>query len=515
MTNDKPATGGHIKRLTVEDFKRVHAVEITADDHVVVGGENDAGKSSIFDAVEAAFGGRRAIPKDPIRHGAESAQITVEIDGDMPLTVSLRVTDKGSTITVANPDGSKHPRAQEVLNTFYNAISFSPEAFQNASPPERADMLCKAAGIDLTEAEAEIARMYDVRTERNRELKLLVAQVEVGKMEDHDAPEALVDIVALAKKQTAIYEEESVRASAVRAARSAEYTDEQARLAVTRRHAAVEEATQLCENNAKEFAKAVEKADAHRDPEDIANDIGRIQAEMESLAARRQQLMTEELAAKKAQQVAELAGNEKHRAGQALVATQETSSDTEAQRDGTRAELEAALAKVKSQPTQEEMVSAIQTINTDIEAGTVANAAYEAAASHRKLKADMDVAAGKATTADEAVTAARKVKADLLAAINIPIDGLKLTMDGDVLINGVPFDGGSESGRIETSIAIGMALNPKLKTMLVRQASLIGPAKFKRMCETARAAGYDLWFERVGEDQFTTVVIEEGTVRAP
>lgn len=35
------------------------------------------------------------------------------------------------------------------------------------------------------------------------------------------------------------------------------------------------------------------------------------------------------------------------------------------------------------------------------------------------------------------------------------------------------------------------------------------------MTDTPRAAGYDLWFERIGEDEYTTVVIEEGAVKHP
>ena len=412
-------SGGHLKRLTITDFKRVEAVDIEIDGHVVIGGENDAGKSSIFDAVQALFGGKKAIPKDPIRHGAEVATIKGEIDGEMPLTVTRRITDGRSTLSVTNPDGSKHARSQEVLDTFYNAISFDPQAFENADKAGRAAMLCRAAGIDLAEVEGQIAKRYDRRTVAKRDVKLLQAQVG-GLASDSDMPDGLVDIRELAAKREALVTEAREREHACLEQRTVSRQHDEAVQSLTTAQEAVAEAEER-------LRVPYEKVDACRSEQDIADD-------------------------------------------------------------------NAAIGK-------------------EIAASTVANARYEAGKSRRALQAELAKATATWTAADEDVTTARKVKADMLGRINIPVEGLELTMDGDVLIKGVPFDQDSESGRIETSIAIGMALHPKLRTMLVRQASLIGPAKFKRMCETAAASKYDLWFERVGEDKFTTVVIEDGMVR--
>lgn len=502
----------HIKRLTVEDFKRIVAVDIAADGHVVISGENDAGKSSIFDAIKAAFGGRREIPEDPIRHGAESSKIAMEIDGEMPLTVLLRIREKGSTITVTNRDGSKHPRAQEVLNTFYNAISFDPEAFEKASPSKRADMLCKAAGIDLTEADVEIARTYDIRTDSNRRVKVLEATVETLTV-DGDVPNCLVDMAALAVKQKVLAEEESSRVAVVGEYNRTNLAHKESLASMPTAETAVEVAQKQREQDQLAFDEASESAKSHRTADAIKQAMDDLRTKKQALETQHQALVEEQFAAKDARQIAESAAYQNQLGTRNLAAAQETLTRRKGHSATFRRDLDEASLKVTAHRGEDEIADDAQDVLAEIEAATLGNAAYEAAASHRKIKADLDAAAKKAEAAEWAVKEAREVKGEILASIDIPVEGLELTMDGDVLIKGVPFDQDSESGRIETSIAIGMALNPKLKTMCVRQASLIGPAKFRRMCETAGKKGYNLWFERVGEDEHTTVVIEEGMIK--
>ena len=60
---------------------------------------------------------------------------------------------------------------------------------------------------------------------------------------------------------------------------------------------------------------------------------------------------------------------------------------------------------------------------------------------------------------------------------------------------------------------MGLALNPKLKVLLIRDGSLLDEANLKMLCEMAQAADAQLWIERVGDGQEVSVVIEDGKVR--
>jgi hypothetical protein len=99
-----------ITAVRVTNFKRVRDVAIAPEADrvlILIGGKNAQGKSSALDALTVAFGGKRAAPADPVRHGADEAVIDVELDGG-DLTIhrvidaggesKLEVREKGSVI---------------------------------------------------------------------------------------------------------------------------------------------------------------------------------------------------------------------------------------------------------------------------------------------------------------------------------------------------------------------------------------------------------------------------------
>ena len=107
------------------------------------------------------------------------------------------------------------------------------------------------------------------------------------------------------------------------------------------------------------------------------------------------------------------------------------------------------------------------------------------------------------------------------------IDAKKLTMVKDakfplaeltfsdecVLWNGLPFEQASASEQLSASVAMGIALNPKLKVMLVRDASLLDDDSLKVMAEMAVKHDVQIWLERVGEGKEVSVIIEDGHVK--
>ena len=114
--------------------------------------------------------------------------------------------------------------------------------------------------------------------------------------------------------------------------------------------------------------------------------------------------------------------------------------------------------------------------------------------------------------ARDALNAHDQVKLDALAAAKFPIDGLSFSEDG-VLLNGLPFAQASESQRIMASTAMGMAMNPRLRVMFVRDGSLLDDNRLRGMAEMARENEFQLWVERILPGDMPHIEIEDGAVK--
>lgn len=170
------------------------------------------------------------------------------------------------------------------------------------------------------------------------------------------------------------------------------------------------------------------------------------------------------------------------------------------------AEACAILASMELKPT-EAIESTIQNAD-DVNAQVRAN--RERSATLAKLKT-LEEKSKNCTAKIEAID---KQKADLIQSADYPIDGLAFDDDGDVTYNGIPFEQCSAAESLRVSIAIGMALNPKLRVILVRDGSLMDDSTLAMVCEMAQTKGYQVWVERVGEDESCSVIIEDGAVKA-
>ena len=91
--------------------------------------------------------------------------------------------------------------------------------------------------------------------------------------------------------------------------------------------------------------------------------------------------------------------------------------------------------------------------------------------------------------------------------------GLTMSEDGDLMLNGVVFSQASASERIRASVAVGLAQNPALRLMLVRDGSLLDAAALEHLARVAAEHGAQVLVERVGTDAMGLgVVIEDGEV---
>jgi DNA repair exonuclease SbcCD ATPase subunit len=190
-----------ITAIEIRDFKRVREVALrpSADTYVVlIAGDNAQGKTSILDALTAAFGGGRAIPADPVRHGADRADIRIELDGGA-LIVSRKITADSETLMLRNADGVEQKRPQELLKSLVGSSFLDPfEFMQQKEADQRATLLKLIPNADAI-VELDVAReeMFDKRRGVNRQLK--EAEGELARMPNPD-PVDEVDIGAIYKR---------------------------------------------------------------------------------------------------------------------------------------------------------------------------------------------------------------------------------------------------------------------------------------------------------------------------
>ena len=115
------------------------------------------------------------------------------------------------------------------------------------------------------------------------------------------------------------------------------------------------------------------------------------------------------------------------------------------------------------------------------------------------------------TTLSARIEALDDSKAEQIAAAKMPVDGLGFDESG-VTLGGVPFEQASSAEQLAVSVGMGLAMNPKLKLLLIRDGSLLDSDNRRLIAEMAEAADAQVWMECVEENESTSVVIVDGAV---
>lgn len=128
----------------------------------------------------------------------------------------------------------------------------------------------------------------------------------------------------------------------------------------------------------------------------------------------------------------------------------------------------------------------------------------------REALARAEAVSAKHTALIESVDEQR---AKLISDADLPVDGLTFDDDG-VQYNGIPFEQSSAAERLKVSTAMAMALNPELKVICIRDASLLDDESKLALIEMAKAHDYQIWYEVVASsvDESVGVLIEDGEV---
>lgn len=194
-----------ISCVTIKDFKRVREIRVTPEADrvlVLIGGRNAQGKSSALDALTVAFGGKRAAPADPVRHGAEEAVIDVELD-EGALTIHRTIDADGESKLEVREKGSLIRSPQARLDKLVAGRFLDPISFLQLSATEQRAQLLAMFDRDgsIAKLEERRERIFAKRTEVGRDMKKAAGELARLKAVEVGEP---IDVAALSAERAAI-----------------------------------------------------------------------------------------------------------------------------------------------------------------------------------------------------------------------------------------------------------------------------------------------------------------------
>jgi DNA repair exonuclease SbcCD ATPase subunit len=151
-----------------------------------------------------------------------------------------------------------------------------------------------------------------------------------------------------------------------------------------------------------------------------------------------------------------------------------------------------------------EAFSKIHKQNEKVQANIVALAKREEVKSLEKI----------ADTLTKQINEIDECKNNSMAKAVFPIKGLSFSSEG-VLYNNIPYEQCAQSEQLRISVAMGLAMNPMLRVLLIRDGSLLDKNNRKLVAEMAAEADppAQVWMECVGKDEDSTIIIEDGMIQ--
>lgn len=121
----------------------------------------------------------------------------------------------------------------------------------------------------------------------------------------------------------------------------------------------------------------------------------------------------------------------------------------------------------------------------------------------------------KSIESNELTKAITQIDEDKMLALRFakyPIDGLSINDDG-VSFDSIPFNQCSAAEQLKISVAMGLALNPSIKVILIRDGSLLDKDNLNAIAAMATDNEAQIWIEKVSDDESVGIYIEDGEVK--
>ncbi len=178
-----------IELVEVTDYMGLKKVRIEPGGRAIIriAGMNESGKTSLFSAIGTAIGGTKYAPEEPVRHGAKRAKIHIVLAGDDgKLTVDRKFSRSGATTLELRSKDGKLSSPQKILDALIGTRFLDPLKFARLSGKKQREVLigCVDIGIDLDAHAVQRRTAYDSRTDANRDVKRLRAELDASPAPD-------------------------------------------------------------------------------------------------------------------------------------------------------------------------------------------------------------------------------------------------------------------------------------------------------------------------------------------
>lgn len=180
------------------------------------------------------------------------------------------------------------------------------------------------------------------------------------------------------------------------------------------------------------------------------------------------------------------------------------------------AALEAAAAIDKKIEDAEELPEPVDTgaLRERIAAARTTNKNVTAKKARALHLADAEEHEAEAKRLSETINQRDKQKVDAIRSAKLPVEGIGFGTR-EILLNEIPFAQASDAEQLRVSLAIAMAMSPKLKVIRVRDGSLLDDDAMKLISEMADEHDFQVWIEVVRNDGKVGFVIEDGNLANP
>jgi hypothetical protein len=139
------------------------------------------------------------------------------------------------------------------------------------------------------------------------------------------------------------------------------------------------------------------------------------------------------------------------------------------------------------------------------------NAGIDRRIQAERMDAEIATVATTIANLDSAIDSHREKATKLIAEAKYPVPGLGFVND-EVMYNGLPFAQASNAEQIRVSIAMGMALNPKIRIMRIKDGSLLDTNSIAVVEAMAEKSDFQVWMELVDQTGKVGVYLEEGEI---